>query len=159
METFTESEMSFSLDPLDHVFQVDSSPPHQASGKCVKMIDFYKLVRPNADGKLSRLWLVEAKKSTPRANANNYGKALKKLKEMKDKPTFLQHKPALETIVELVQNHGSVLSPLILSDFDMYMGDICEKFSNGLALFFATRTGRHSVQEDKWPDPFRKGCA
>lgn len=84
MEPFIESEMRFGPYPSGHGFQVDDSAQHRAAGKGVKMIDFYKLDTPESDGAPSRLWLVEAKRSTPHAHANNYAKALTKLEGMKD---------------------------------------------------------------------------
>ena len=76
MDQFNESEITFGPHPSGQWFQVDGSAPHRTVGEGVKMIDFYKLDLAVPAGKL---WLVEAKKSTPNANLVNYQKAIDKL--------------------------------------------------------------------------------
>ena len=71
MEPFIDSEMTFGPYPAtSHGFRVDGSTPHEAAGKGVKMIDFYKLDQPV--GKAPKLWLVEAKKSMPNGHLENW---------------------------------------------------------------------------------------
>lgn len=153
MEPFIDSEMTFGPYPAtSHGFRVDGSTPHEASGEGVKMIDLYKLDLPI--GKAPKLWLVEAKKSTPNLNLPNYSKAIKVLEKRRDQAMSEEHRKVINTFIGLVEAQGPVLSPIILSDCDIYIDDICDKIHNGLSLFFSTRAGRQPEHESTWPAAF-----
>jgi len=152
MDFFDDSEMSFGPFPPGEWFRVDGSAPHLAAGQGVKMIDFYKLdLRP---GKPPRLWLVEAKRSSPNANSTNYLKLTEDLQKKRQRLRSQEHEKAVSTLINLVRAHGSILSPAISSDYDIYISDICRKMNNGLSLFFAARTGRLPRYQDIWPENF-----
>jgi hypothetical protein len=153
MEPFIDSDMTFGPYPAtSHGFRVDGSTPHEAAGKGVKMIDFYKLDQPV--GKAPKLWLVEAKKSTPNVNSLKYSKAIKALEIRRDQAMSQDHRDVINTLIGLVEAQGPILSPVILSDCDIYIDDIRAKFHNGLSLFFSTRAGRQPKHESSWPAAF-----
>ena len=153
MEPFIDSEMTFGPYPAtSHGFRVDGSTPHEAAGKGVKMIDFYKLDQPV--GKAPKLWLVEAKKSTPNVNSPNYSKAIKALEIRRDQAMSEEHKNAINSLTGLVKAQGPFMSPTILSDCEIYIDDIRAKIHNGLSLFFSTRAGRQPKHESSWPAAF-----
>jgi hypothetical protein len=153
MEPFIDSEMTFGPYPAtSHGFRVDGSTPHEAAGKGVKMIDFYKLDQPV--GKAPKLWLVEAKKSTPNFNSPIYSKAIKALEIRRDQAMSEDHRDVINTLIGLVETQGPILSPVILSDCDIYIDDIRAKIHNGLSLFFSTRAGRQPKHVSSWPAAF-----
>jgi hypothetical protein len=153
MEPFIDSEMTFGPYPAtSHGFRVDGSTPHEAAGKGVKMIDFYKLDQPV--GKAPKLWLVEAKKSTPNVNSPIYSKAIKALEIRRDQAMSEDHRDIINTLIGLVETQGPILSPVILSDCDIYIDDIRAKIHNGLSLFFSTRAGRQPKHVSSWPAAF-----
>ena len=153
MEPFIDSEMTFGPYPAtSHGFRVDGSTPHEAAGKGVKMVDFYKLDQPV--GKAPKLWLVEAKKSTPNVNSPKYSKVIKALVKRRDQVISDEHNRVINTLMGLVETQSSVLSPIILNDFDIYIDDIRAKIHNGLSLFFSTRAGRQPKHESSWPAAF-----
>lgn len=153
MEPFIDSEMTFGPYPAtSYGFRVDGSTPHEAAGEGVKMIDFFKLDLPI--GKAPKLWLVEAKKSTPNLNSPNYSKAIKALEKRRDQAMSEEHKYAINSLIGLVKAQGPFMSPTILSDCEIYIDDILAKIHNGLSLFFSTRAGRHPKHESTWPAAF-----
>jgi hypothetical protein len=154
MDPFIDSEMTFGPYPTGQGFRVDGSAPHDAAGQGVKMIDFYKLDLPA--GKPPRLWLIEAKKSTPNADSPNYEKSIKVLDKMRSRLRRHEHANAVSALISLVQTHGNILSPIISSDYDIYIGDICGKMNNGLSLFFSARAGRWPSHINAWPEDFTK---
>lgn len=155
MEPFIDSEMTFGPYPAtSHGFRVDGSTPHKAAGEGVKMIDFYKLDLPI--GKAPKLWLVEAKKSTPNVNSPNYSKVIKALEKRRDQAMSGEHRNIINTLIRLVEAQGSVLSPIIPSDCDLYIDDIRAKIHNGLSLFFSARAGRQPEHESTWPAAFMR---
>ena len=153
MEPFIDSEMTFGPYPAtSYGFRVDGSTPHEAAGEGVKMIDFFRLDLPI--GKAPKLWLVEAKKSTPDLNSPNYSKAIKALEKRRDQAMSEEHKNAINSLIGLVKAKGPFVSPTILSDCGIYIDDIRAKIHNGLSLFFSTRAGRHPKHESTWPAAF-----
>lgn len=153
MEPFIDSEMTFGPYPAtSYGFRVDGSTPHEAAGEGVKMIDFFRLDLPI--GKAPKLWLVEAKKSTPDLNSPNYSKAIKALEKRRDQAMSEEHKNAINSHIGLVKAQGPFVSPTILSDCEIYIDDIRAKIHNGLSLFFSTRAGRHPKHESTWPAAF-----
>ena len=154
MEPFIDSEMTFGPYPAtSHGFRVDGSTPHETAGKGVKMIDFYKLDLPI--GKAPKLWLVEAKMSTPNVNSPKYSKAIKALAKRRDQVISDEHNRVINTLMGLVETQSPVLSPIILNDFDIYIDDIRVKIHNGLSLFFSTMAGRQPKHESTWPPDLR----
>lgn len=154
MDLFEDSEMTFGPYPPGQWFRVDGSAPHEVAGQGVKMIDFYKLdLQP---GKAPRLWLVEAKKSSPNADPPNYLKSIEVLEKKRSGLRSQEHSKAVSTLISLVRAHGSILSPAIASDYDIYIRDICGKMNNGLSLFFSARAGRWSSHKNAWPEHFMR---
>lgn len=64
------------------------------------------------------------------------------------------HRDIINTLIGLVVAQGPILSPVILSDCDIYIDDIRAKIHNGLSLFFSTRAGRQPKYESSWPAAF-----
>lgn len=154
MDFFDDSEMTFGPYPPGQGFRVDGSAPHEAAGESVKMIDFYKLdLQP---GKAPRLWLVEAKKSSPNADSPNYLKSIEALEKKRSRLRSQEHAKAVSTLINLVHAHGSILSPMVSSDYDIYISDICAKMNNGLSLFFSARAGRWPSHQNAWPEDFMR---
>lgn len=154
MDVFVDSEMTFGPYPPGQGFRVDGSAPHEAAGQGVKMIDFYKLDLEPA--KAPMLWLVEAKKSTPNRDSPNYQKSIKLLEKQRSRLRSRDHANAVSALISLIQAHGSILSPIIPSDHDLYIGDIREKMNNGLSLLFSARAGRLTRNMNAWPEEFIK---
>jgi len=126
MEPFIDSEMTFGPYPAtSHGFRVDGSTPHEAAGEGVKMIDFFKLDLPI--GKAPKLWLVEAKKSTPNLNSPNYSKAIKALEKRRDQAMSEEHKIAINSHIGLLKAQGAFMPPTTLSDCEIYIDDIQAK--------------------------------
>ena len=152
MDPFIDSEMTFGPYPAGQGFRVDGSSPHEAAGQGVKMIDLYKLDMPA--GKVPSLWLIEAKRSAPNADSPNHQKSIEALIAKRSRSQSNDHAIALAALINLVQSHGSILSPIIKNDLDIYIGDICAKMINGLSLFFSARAGRQPGQDCEWPEDF-----
>lgn len=151
MEQFNESEMIFGPYTPGQWFQVDGSAPHRTVGEGVKMIDFYKLDLVVPAGKL---WLVEAKRSTPNANQVKYQKAIEKLENERNRTADNENSEDIATLIYILRTNEPVFSPIIPSDYRLYISDICDKMQNGLSLFFSTRAGRQPSQASAWPEAF-----
>ena len=79
MDPIIESGMTFGPYPEGHCFPIEDSRIHKAAGDGVKIVEFLKLKL--TAGKAAQVWLVEAKKSAPKAVRGEYESLIAKIRK------------------------------------------------------------------------------
>lgn len=132
-EPIIESELTFGPFPEGHCFYIEKSQTYKRIESGVKMVEFL-LLRTSVTANKTAIWMIEAKKSSP--NPNTHGKLEERMNEVSKK----LNSNSSEYSDAQIEDICIKLTP---HPFDIYVGEICNKFVNALTLFTAIHLGRH----------------
>lgn len=145
-EPIIESELTFGPFPEGHCFYIEKSQTYKRIELGVKMVEFL-LFRPNATANKTAIWMIEAKKSSP--NPKTHGKLEERMNEVSKK----LNSNSSEYSDAQIEDICIKLTP---HPFDIYIGEICNKFVNALTLFIAIQLKRHGNGDSELSDNFKK---
>lgn len=145
-EPIIESELTFGPFPEGHCFYIEKSQTYKRIESGVKMVEFL-LFRPNATANKTAIWMIEAKKSSP--NPKTHGKLEERMNEVSKK----LNSNSSEYSDAQIEDICIKLTP---HPFDIYIGEICNKFVNALTLFIAIQLKRHGNGDSELSDNFKK---
>lgn len=143
--------MTFGPYPKGTCFVIENSGIHKSAGEGVKIVEFVKLHSRREKPPL--LWLVEAKKSSPKAN-HEFEEFLERMKQ-DGYGRFPGHNQSVDEFIDHARNERLSAFGSVSNDFEDYFSDIRDKMENALNLYFSCMLKRHVAADDDWPQTFR----
>lgn len=152
MTNVVESDMTFGPYPEGTCFVIENSAIHKSAGEGVKIVEFVKL--HSRIGKPPQLWLVEAKKSSPKAN-HEFEEFVDRMKR-DGYERFPDQKQSVDEFIDYARNERLSSLGSASNNFEDYFSDIRDKMQNALGLYFACMLKRHNATGDDWPETFKE---
>ena len=143
-EPIVESGLTFGPFPEGYCFRIEKSQTYKRIEEGVKTVEFL-LLRPNNTANKTAIWMIEAKKSSPAPTSN--AKLEERMNEVSRKLT--DNKYIAEQIEE-------ICIKLTLSQFDIYIEEICNKFISSFNLFLSIRLNRHHEKDSELSDSLKQ---
>jgi hypothetical protein len=143
-EPIIESELTFGPFLEGCCFYIEKSQTYRRIETGVKTVEFL-LLRTNVKANKTEIWMIEAKKSSP--DPKSHGNLDKRIEKMREKLTDNMY---------LAKQVEEICIKLTPSPFDIYIEDICNKFTSALALFIAIRLQRHREGDAELSDNLKQ---